>query len=58
MSKINITSRMRCFNPDMEECYYRRYDENGVLHEDRVLASECDYHCEALHRSSTDNGRT
>ncbi|MBE6599508.1 MAG: hypothetical protein E7638_08710, partial [Ruminococcaceae bacterium] len=58
MAKINITSRMRAVNPDAEETYHRHYDSEGVLWEDKILASECDYHSDQERRFSRDNGRT
>ncbi|MBE6599511.1 MAG: hypothetical protein E7638_08725 [Ruminococcaceae bacterium] len=49
---------MRSFNPDMEEGFTRKYDNDGVLHEYMGRANECDYACESFHRTSKDKGQT
>ena len=58
MAKINIESRLRSINPDKEETFVRAYDRNGVLHEERITACECDYHDSQSSRFSTDHGKT
>lgn len=58
MGQIKITSRMRSFNTDFEESFHPCYDADGILHEERVLASECDYACASYRRTSADKGKT
>jgi len=49
---------MRSFCEDMEESFFRNYDGDGVLHEEKVHAKECDYACATYHRTSSDKGKT
>ncbi len=58
MGHIKITSRMRSCNEDFEESFSRRYEPDGRLREDRILASECDYACSSEFRYSSDKGNT
>jgi len=58
MGQIKITSRMRSSQPDIEECFFRHYDAEGVLHESRVLSRECDYASGSFSRFSKDKGKT
>ncbi len=55
---IKITSRMRSFNENFEECYTRRYEPDGRLREERGFANECDYACGLEVRYSSDKGKT
>ena len=43
MAKINVTGRMRSFNPDAEETFYSFYDGDGNLTEYRFVTAETDY---------------
>ena len=58
MARINVESRLRSINPDMEEFFVRTYDKDGVLHEERITTCECDYWGGSHSRYSSDNGRT
>ena len=58
MRKIQITSRMRSCNEDMEELFARSYDQDGVLHEQRILSREVDYNRGLSSRTSRDKGKT
>lgn len=56
--QIKITSRMRSCNEEYEESFFRRYMDNGILQEKRVLSNECDYGCASYVRTSADKGKT
>ena len=58
MAQLKIESRMRSFNPDAEETYYRRYNSDGDLVEERITSAEVDYASGKYTRISKDNGRT
>ncbi len=58
MAQLKIESRMRSFNPDAEETYYRRYNNDGDLTEERITSAEVDYASGKATRISKDNGRT
>ncbi len=58
MAQLKITSNMRSFNPTAEETYYREYNKDGDLVEQRILSAEVDYASGMFTRVSKDNGRT
>ncbi len=58
MAQLKITSRMRSSNAEAEETFYRSYNADGDLVEQRILASEADYARGKFTRISKDNGRT